>query len=56
MHRMRSDLVICVNRRLGWLVHRMRSNLILYRTTESPGFEPGLLVLETRVLPIKLRP
>lgn len=25
---------------------------VMFRDTESPGFEPGLLVLETRVLPL----
>ena len=53
---MRSDLVVCVNRRLGWSVHRMRPDLILYRTTGLRGIEPRMLVLETSVLPIKLHP
>ena len=35
-----------------WLAHRMLTNLVPCSETESPGFEPGLLVLETRVLPL----
>lgn len=30
----------------------MLLDLVLSVETESPGFEPGLLVLETRVLPL----
>lgn len=30
----------------------MLLDLVSFVETESPGFEPGLLVLETRVLPL----
>ena len=39
-----------------WSRHRMLLDLVSFVDTESPGLEPGMLVLETRVLPLKLRP